>query len=193
MKQLQGIACVALALTVMGFVAASIASATTLEVKGTKQTGSVTFKTSLKSGTSTLMTDTFGAFFQTCTASVVEGKTNTFTGTTVSGPISSETFSSCTEEPVTVDLPGSLSVENVAGTTNGTVRSINARWTMPSPFGALACVTASSPGTDIGTLTGVASGSATLHLAATLNCGSITAKWTGTYTVTSPEGLGVTS
>jgi hypothetical protein len=180
------------ALALMAF--ASTASATTLEVKGVKQTTDVTIKSSLKSGTSALLSDTFGFFANTCTASSVEGSDSTrTTGTTVEGPISALSFSSCKEEPVVVDTKGNLSVEWISGTTNGTVRSIGAKVTSPSPFGALTCVTAASPGTDIGTLTGVASGFATMDINATLNCGLITAKWTGTYSVTSPEGLGVVS
>ena len=48
-------------------------------------------------------------------------------------------------------------------------------------------------GTAIGNLTGVASGHATMEINATLNCGPhlSSARWTGTYTVTSPTGLGV--
>jgi hypothetical protein len=190
LTKILGVVAVA-AMALMAF--AGTASATTLEKEGVKQTGAVTIKSSLKSGTSALLSDTAGFFANTCTASNVEGTTSVFTGTTVSGAISALSFTSCATEPVTVDTKGSLSVENIAGTTNGTVRSIGAKVTVPSPFGLLTCVTAASPGTDIGTLTGVKTGNATMDINAALNCGSITAKWTGTYTVTSPVGLGVTS
>lgn len=170
------------------------ASATTLEVSGVKQTSSVTVKGSLKSGTSMLLSDTFGGFANTCTASTVEGSSTTFTGTTVSGGgAGALTFTSCKEEAVVVDAEGSVTVENIAGTTNGTVRSVGAKVTTPSPYGTLTCVTASSPGSDMGTLTGVTSGNATANISGALNCGAITAKLTGTYTVTSPSGLGITS
>jgi hypothetical protein len=99
----------------------------------------------------------------------------------------------CKENPIVVENAGSLTVENISGTTNGTVRSIGAKVKTPSPFGTLTCVTAAAPGTDLGTLTGVASGNATMAVNASLNCGLITAKWTATYTVTTPTGLGVTS
>jgi hypothetical protein len=192
LTKILGVVAVA-ALALMAF--ASTASATKLELNGLPETAKdVTIKASLKSGTSALLTDTAGFFANTCTASAVEGNDSTQTsGTTVSGPITGLAFTSCKEEPVTVDTNGSLSVENIAGTTNGTVRSIGALVTVPSPFGLLKCATAAAPGTDIGTLTGVASGNATMDISASLNCGSITAKWTGTYTVTSPTGLGVTS
>jgi hypothetical protein len=181
------------ALALMAF--ASSASATSLEINGSKVTATdVTIEATLKSGTSALLTDTSGFFANTCTASTVKGNNSTkTTGTPVEGPITTLDFTSCKEEPVKADATGSLTVENISGTTNGTVRSIGAEVTSPSPFGQLDCKTAASPGTDIGTLTGVASGNATMDISATLNCGAITAKWTGTYTVTSPTGLGVTS
>jgi hypothetical protein len=180
------------ALALMAF--ASTASATTLEVGGVTKNEAITIKASVSG--SALLTDTSGFFANTCTKSSVEGTTaSPFTGTTVGGPINTLTFESCTEdakEKVVVDAAGSLSVAAITGTTNGTVSSSSAKVTTPSPFGKLTCVTASG-GTDIGKLTGVSSGSATMDISAVLNCGAITAKWTGTYTVTSPSGLGVES
>jgi hypothetical protein len=190
LSKILGVVAVA-ALALMAF--ASTASATTLEKGGVKQTGAVEIHATLKSGTSALLEDTSGFFANTCTESTVAGKTSVFTGTVVSGPITTLTFGSCKENPVEVKKTGSLTVENIAGTTNGTVRSIGAEVKTPSPFGTLTCVTAASPGTDLGTLTGVASGNASLAVNASLNCGAITAKWTATYTVTTPTGLGVTS
>jgi hypothetical protein len=190
-KRLGPVALMALALLVL----ANTATATTLEISGVKQNVAVTIKASLKFGTSLLLTDTFGGFANTCTDSAIEGKTSTFTGSTVSEPLSTLTFSSCTNQPVVVDTLGSLTYENIAGTANGTVRSIGAKFTSPSPFGALTCTTAASPGTDIGTLTGVSSGSATLDINALMNCGFFLpcAKLSGTYTVTTPTALAVTS
>jgi hypothetical protein len=180
------------AMALMAFTASS-ATATTLEVAGVKQTGAVSFKTKPKVSVTITLSDTSGFFANSCTASTIEGKTSVFTGATVSGPYSTMSFSSCKEEPVVVDTAGSFSIENISGTTNGTVRSIGAKVTSPSPFGSLTCVTAASPGTDIGTLTGVASGTSTTDINAALNCGLITARLTGTYETVSPSGLGVTS
>src|SRR4051794_31950570 len=126
MKQLRAIVCVALALALTCLAMASTASATILEVGGAGKNESVTIKASLKSSTSTLLTDTAGFFLNTCTASTLEGKTEgAFSGTTVGGKVSALSFSSCKESPIVVDEPGSLSVEWISGTTNGTVRSIN--------------------------------------------------------------------
>jgi hypothetical protein len=202
LSKILGVVAVA-ALALMAF--ASTASATTLAIGGVKKNEAITIHATLKSGTSALLEDTAGFFANTCTESTVHGVTSVFTGT-VSGPITDEvkegktvvtglTFGSCKENPVVVDKPGSLTVENIAGTTNGTVRSIGAEVTSPSPFGQLNCKTAASPGTDIGILTGVAKTTehATMDINASLNCGAITAKWTATYTVTTPTGLGVES
>jgi opacity protein-like surface antigen len=184
----------AAALALMAF--ASTASATTLEKEGVAQTGAITISASLKKETSALLTDTSGFLANTCTVSTVEGSDSTkTTGTAVEGPISvlswGTTTTPCTEGNPTVDTKGSLSVERIGTTTNGTVKSKNAKVTVPSPFGLLTCTTPAE-GTDIGTLTGVKTGNATMDISAVLNCG-ITAKWSGTYVVTSPVGLGVTS
>jgi hypothetical protein len=173
---------------------ASSAGATLLEINGVKQNAEVTMAESLKSGTSLLLSDTSGFFANTCTSSTTHFTApSDFFFAKVGWASSTHTYKSCKEEPVVVDTGGGGSIENIAGTTNGTVRSIGAKITSPSPFGALTCVTAASPGTDIGVITGVASGNATEDINAVLNCGIITAKLTGTYVTTSPGGLGITS
>lgn len=198
------------AMALMAF--ASTASATTLEVKGAKKSEGITIKASLKAGTSALLTDTAGFFANTCTVSTVEGTTETekidiiegkevktsatytAAGTgPISGPITAlswgTTATPCKEGNPTVDAKGELSVEWIKGSTNGTVKSKNAKVTVPSALGLLTCTTPEG-GTDLGTITGVATGFATMDINAVLACG-IDAKWTGTYSVTSPEGLGV--
>jgi hypothetical protein len=182
------------ALALMAF--ASTASATTIELKGVKQTGAVKISASLKSGTSAVLKDTSGTFANTCNASTVVGEdTTSKTGTKVSGPISSLTFGpTCTHEKVVVHKAGSLEADWIKGTTNATMYSTGAEVTVPAtiPFIGLTTVTCITNETDIGTATGVASGQATIHINAVLNCGSLlpSAKWEGTYVVTSPEGLG---
>jgi hypothetical protein len=179
----------AAAMALMAF--AGSASATTLEVGGVAKTTSVAIEATIASGSSALLTDTFNASANTCTSSTVNGSTSSpFSGTTVGGSITTLDFSSCTNEKVVTDANGTLSVERIGSTTNGTVRSNGAKVTVPSPFGTLTCTTSN---TDIGTLTGVASGSAKFDINAVLPCTVVgTAKWSGTYTVTSPAGLGVT-
>jgi hypothetical protein len=171
---------------------ASTASATTLEIKGVKQTGAVAIEATVKAGTSSILTDTSANFANTCTKSTVSGKSSVFTGTTVSGPISVLSWTNCTNEPVVVHKAGTLSVEWIKET-SGTVRSNGAEVTVPTGvFGTVNCKTSN---TDLGTVSGVSSGTATLALNAVINCGFFlpSARWQGSYIVTTPEGLGVTS
>jgi hypothetical protein len=196
LSKILGVVAVA-ALALMAF--ASTASATTLDKEGVKQNATVTIHATLLSGSSILLADTSNFFANTCTESTFHLHTNSFTAAgsnPIGGPILAMTLGKCKEEPVVIDTLGSLTVSWISGTTNGTVRSIGAKVTSPSPFGALTCTTAASPGTDIGTLTGApsATGNATLDINAVTNCGFFlpSAKWTGTYEVTSPLGLRVT-
>jgi hypothetical protein len=194
MKHLLSLAAVASVLALMCLSMASAASATMLEVGGVGKNESIAIKASLKSGSSLLIRDTAGGWIGTCSSSPIEGNTTNFTGTAVEGPISTlswgTTTTPCIGGTSTVHAKGTLSIDWIKGTTNGTVLSKNGDWTMPSALGQLRCQTPAE-GLDLGTLTGVTSGNATLDLQAVLPCGSITTLWTGTYTITSPEGLGV--
>jgi hypothetical protein len=188
LSKILGVAAVA-ALALMAF--ASTASATTLETNGVKQSGAVTIEASLTAGTSAVLKDTSGAFANTCTTSKVEGTTSVFTGTTVSGPISTLSFTNCTHEKVEVIKAGSLSIESITGTTNGTVRSSGAEVKVPvTIFGGIVTATCTTNNTDIGTLTGTASHAvgAEMDINAVLNCGSFlpSAKWEGKYILTTP-------
>ncbi len=188
LSKILGVVAVA-AMAAMAF--ASTASATTLEVGGVARNAAVSIEATLASGASTILTDTFGVPANTCTTSTLKGSTSSpFSGTTVGGPISTWDTSNCLEGNWTTDATGTLSVERIGTTTNGTVRSSGAKFTVPSPFGTLTCTTSN---TDIGTLTGVASGAAKLDLNAVLSCTVIgTAKWSGTYTLTGANAaLGV--
>ena len=194
MKHLKmiGLAAVA-AMALMAF-GVSSASATTLAITGVKQTGKVTIDATAEGSIKLEKTD--HTFANTCTESTVEGETTSFTsvGTApIGGPITTLTFKKCTTESVVVDAPGSLSIEWIEGTSNGTVKSSNAKVTVPSPFGALTCETGA--GNDIGTLTGKSTGFATMDIKAVLNCGFLapSAIWEGSYNITEPHNLSVVS
>jgi hypothetical protein len=199
MKQLKTIGLVALAATALtAFLGANSAPATTLEVTTVTKNESVTITASLESGTSSQLNNTSGSTQNTCTGSHLHGSTAppyTVTSGKVVAPLTEGenglSFTGCTR-PITIHFPGSLSVERINGTTNGTVRSENAELTVGAPLvGYLTCTT-SSEGEDIGTLTGVGHGQATIHINAVIGCG-ITATWTATYVITSPDGLGVSA
>ena len=187
-----GLAAVA-AMALTAFTAGS-ASATTLEAEGSAKSSAVTISASLQKESSAVLRTTGGLFANTCLGSTAHGTSaSPFSGASVGGPLSSLTFTSCSEEKVVVDNAGSLSIAWTSGT-NGTVTSKEAVVTVPSPFGTLNCKTGT--GTDIGTLTGAASatGHATMDINGVINCGIVpSALWQGTYTVTSPTGFGVTS
>jgi hypothetical protein len=174
---------------------ASTAVATTLEIAGVSQTTDVTFKGSLEN--SSILTDTANTFANTCIASDITAVDSTATtGAAVSGPIESLTASNCTHGPVVVDKLGTFSIERIGSITNGTVRMSGSQWTVPATVGgSTVIVNCTTSNTDIGTLTGTKSGTATLDVNAVLNCGFFlpSAKWVGSYIVTSPAGLGVTS
>ncbi|HEX6206457.1 MAG TPA: hypothetical protein VFZ29_11695 [Solirubrobacterales bacterium] len=192
--KLKNIGLAALAAMALAAFAASTASATTLELNGVTKNASVDFSASAESGTSFVVARTDGSLANTCTTSTIAGATSSkVTGTIVTGAVSSLSFGSCSET-VTVDDNGRLYIEYTSGT-NGTVFSEEAEVTIKTPFGNhVNCKTGG--GTDLGTLTGKASGTATLDVNAVLNCGFLlpSATWKGSYTVTSTGGsLGVSA
>jgi hypothetical protein len=175
----------------MALLVVGTASATTLEVGGVAQNKAVSFTASLKSGTSLLVKDESGTSTDTCTGSTIAGSTTTFTGTP-GGPVSGLTFTSCSHT-TTVLAKGSISFAWTSGT-HATVSSSGAEITVQSTFFGASAVCKTGPGRTIGTLTGVGSGSATLDLNAKITCGVLSdVSWTGTYTITSPAGLGAVS
>lgn len=181
------------AMATMAFTVAA-ASATMLEVNGVTQNKSVSFSISLKSGTSMVLGTTSGVSAATCTVSNLAGSTTTYSGVQVGGPLSVVTFSSCSAGSFQVHKAGSLTIERIGSSTNGTVRWVGAEITVPGFLGFTATCTTGS-GIDLGTLTGVASGNAVLDVNAVMNCGFLAPStfFNGTYTVTSPAGLGVSS
>jgi len=173
----------------------SDSSSTTLEVSGVPKNEEVTITASLASGTSASLRNTSASLQNTCTESHVHGNTQSpYTEAAITGPVASLSFGSCLRS-VTTHAPGKLYIEHITGSTNGTVYSEEAEvTTQVPPFSTYVnCKTAE--GTHIGTLTGRASGHATMHVNAVLNCGALlpSAKWEATYTVTSPTGLGVSA
>jgi hypothetical protein len=193
MKYLKMLGLAAVAAMALMAVAGS-ASATTLEIGGVTQNKAVTITASLEAGTSALLKDEFGTTTDTCTVSHVHGATTLFTapGTAeIHGNISELTFEKCTHTTKVIK-PGKLYIGWEEGTTNGTVTSAEAEVTVQSTFFGASAICKTGAGTKIGTLTGVASGFATMDINGNINCGILgTASWTGAYVVTSPNGLGV--
>lgn len=170
--------------------APGIATATTLEVGGTAKTEQVELTGTLKAGTSMTFKTTAGLFLNRCGSSHLQAATaSPFTDTKVTGPLALG-VGLC--EEFIAGTGGSLYIEHISGTTNGTVFWENAEWKISTVVGQLNCKMGA--GTDIGTLTGVASGHATLDVNAILNCPFLpSVRWEATYTITSPTGLGIVS
>jgi len=184
------------AMALFAVVGASAASATTLSVGGVTQNKSVSIAASLLPGTSALLVDTAGTTLDTCTNLEFKVATEgSFTGASVGGKVSTMTFGGCSHTTKVI-APGSLSIAWTSGT-NGTVTSSGAETTIQSTVFGVSAICKTGAGTDLGTLTGVASGNSTLHIDFTksLDCGAFLGKtsMTGTYRLTSPSGLGVES
>ena len=189
MKNLKTPGLAAVAAMALMAIGASGASATTFETNGALNLKDVVIEASAEGSIKLEKTD--GTFVNTCIESNLAANDNTkTTGAAVEGPVVALGFANCANAPVVVDENGTLSIENIAGTTNGTVKSANAKVTVASPFGPLTCVTGG--GTDIGTFTGKAAGLATIDIKAVLNCGFLAPSviWRGAYTVTGgPNGI----
>jgi len=122
--------------------------------------------------------------------STTEGKPNSHgTGKPVSGPISTLTFTGCTNSwHVTVNAPGTLSVK-ANGVNHGGALTSNGANVTTTRFGVTCNYETSN--TAIGTVTG--GSPATLHIEASIPiaagssflCGSGNAKWEGAYVTTS--------
>ncbi len=111
----------------------------------------------------------------------------------MTGALSTLTFGNCTSEGVQVHNAGKLYVIYTEGS-SGRVSSEQAEVTVPTPFGGTVnCKTGS--GATLGTLTGTSSGHANIDVNAVLYCGFLlpSATLKGTYTITSPTGLGVSA
>lgn len=161
-----------------------------------------TIEATLATGTSSNLTTTEGTVLNTCTTSSVKGTTaNAGSATeTVRGEVKKEnlSWSNCTAGPVTTITGGELEIHWISGTTNGTLTAKNFEVTTETFLGK--CTFVAGSATHLGTLTGATSSttSATMDINAVVTrkvndpdsglCPS-SAKWTGTYTVTSPLGL----
>ncbi|HET8814289.1 MAG TPA: hypothetical protein VFM51_04965 [Solirubrobacterales bacterium] len=179
-------------MALMALFGANSASATTVEIGGVTKNESIFSKTSLASGTSALLKNTSGAIQNTCTESGGEGTSSSpYTAEVLTGALSTGFVSNCTRA-VTTHEGGTLELQWTSGT-NGTVFAEGGEVTTRTPLlGYITCTAGET--SHMGTVTGVSEGNATIHVNAVVNCGAIpSAVVEATYTVTTPEGLGVSS
>jgi hypothetical protein len=176
---------IAMALLAIG---AGSAAATTIEVGGATKNGNVTIEAEVTAGVTLAKTD--GSEANTCSRSSIQGVTTVFSGSKVTAVLQALSFRTCKVEVVTVDDAGELYIEYEGSGTSGSVFSENAEVTVPTTFGfSVTCSTGA--GTKLGTLDGVAAGTATLTVNAVLNCGFLlpSATFKGTYKVSSALGV----
>ncbi|HET8815695.1 MAG TPA: hypothetical protein VFM51_12175 [Solirubrobacterales bacterium] len=201
LKMLSLAAVAAMALMAFG---AGTASATKLYKHTTALGVGTEITASLASGTSSRLTTTGGTTLNTCTSSSVAGEIENAGGAsaTVEGNVEPEnlTWTNCSTGSVTTTVGGNLVIHHIAGTTNGTLTAEDFEVTVDTFFGP--CTYVAGEGTHLGTLTGNSStsGHATMDINAIVTrkaedpddgtCPS-SARWVGTYTVTSPTGLNV--
>ena len=192
-----GLAAVA-AMALMAFVGVGTASATELYSGATTLKSGTEIDASL-TGTAAKLTTTEGAILDECAGGTVKGKTtnNGSTTETVKGSVAKTdlTWTSCTRPTETL-AGGTLEVHWTSGV-NGTVTASGFEVTVNTQFFG-SCVFTVAAGTSLGTLTGSTSSNAVLDVntVASLKSGAIcptTARWVGTYTVTSPKPLHVTT
>jgi hypothetical protein len=165
---------------------------TSLSANDTQGTGTEITAT-LKTGSSLLLKDTGQSNNDTCTGSEIKGKIESAGGeaSTPSGKVSSITFSGCSHT-TDVIANGSLEIKSIAGTTNGTVISKEAKVTVQSTVFGISCTANTGAGTTLGTLTGAGAGEqATIDINGVISLGSFCgdSTLTGTYLVTGPTGL----
>jgi hypothetical protein len=163
-----------------------------LEIGGVKQNGAVTFEATLEAGISWLLKDESGNTVDTCTKTAIHGVTTTpFTAEEIDATITKAEISSCTH--TTTVLKNGRWYFKWDGGTNATITSSETELTVQSTIFGISAVCKTGAGTPIGTLTGVSSGHATIHINEGLvSCGILgNAKWTASLSVTTPTGLGV--
>lgn len=177
------------ALVLLGTATASATKLCTGKACGIVYSAGTTVNLSLKSGTTTRLTSG-GSTIATCTGSSISSNTENESGATISANIESLTWSGCGQTTDTLKN-GSLSIEWISGTSNGTVRASNSEVTVQI-FG-VSCTFGAGESTDLGTLTG--GEEPLLQISATVKktaggflCPS-TAGWDAEYVVTEPHSL----
>lgn len=176
-------------LALLGTATASATKLCTGKACGVTYLAGTTINFSLKSGTTTRLTSG-GSTLATCTGSSIGGKTETESGTTILANIESLTWSSCGQTTDTLKN-GSLSIEWISGTSNGTVRGSSSEVTVQI-FG-VSCAYGTGESTDLGTLSG--GEEPLLQISTTVKktaggflCPS-TAGWDAEYVGTEPHAL----
>lgn len=181
----------------MAFIGAGTASATvicstTIETCPTAQKwGAIPLDFSIPSGSSLNLTKTNGESLDKCSVSTIKGKiTNTGSSTqTVTGPIESLTWSSCTFSTVTLKT-APLEVHHIAGTSNGTVTTDGIIEVTINTVFFGSCIFKFTNGVSLGDLKEGKPGTFAVNAVADVSGGVAcpeTGIWSANYTVTEPQ------
>lgn len=106
---------------------------------------------SLKSGTSMVLKNTGGSIEATCSGGTINGLIGAEAANVVSIETSEWTWSNCSHTADTIAV-GSLEIERIAETYNGTVKGKGAEWKFT--IAGVECTYGLGTGIDLGTLTG---------------------------------------
>jgi hypothetical protein len=196
MKHVKQLALAAIgALVLMALLGSANVSATTLskinQIPNEPFKAGTEIAASLKSESSLILKDKNTTTNDTCTGSELKAKTEA-AGATVTAPISTLAFTGCSHTTHAIKA-GTLHFA-WSSATNGTVTLSGTEWTIKSTVFGVSAICKAGEGSPLGTLTGAKSSSehATLDIEAQINCGALgSSTLTGTYSVTSPTGLGV--
>jgi hypothetical protein len=193
MRQLKTGVSVLAAAALMSLIGSGTAAATSIWSSGLERPVGTELKLSLVSGGTANRTDTAGNPIGTCSSVEFVGKTGQETAAAISIPLGI-TWAGCTNATKTLK-GGNLTISHIAGTTNGTVTSDTAEWTL-NVFG-VSCVYGTGVRTDLGTLVGSTTKTATLNINVIINeIGSQflcpdTSKWVANFQVTGPDPVHV--
>lgn len=145
---------------------------------------------SLKSGTSMVLKSTGGSIEDTCSGGTVKGTSEAEAGSAVAVELSEWSWSSCSNSTSTV-AAGSLELEHILGTHDGTVRGKGTEWKFI--LAGVECLYGFGTGTDLGTLTGGAEPVLKINTAINKTGGKFlcptTVRLEAEYVVTEPHAL----
>jgi len=177
----------------LALIGAGSASATVLCTNSsctTTYASGTTIDYTLKSGTTSRLSDTSSNSLATCTGSTVRGKISSESGASISSNLESLTWSGCSQTTTTIKN-GSLAITWTSGTSNGSVSSSSSEVTMVVV--GVSCTYGTGAGTTLGTLKGGEEPVLSISAVVSKTAGSFicpsSGKWTAEYVVTEPHAL----
>jgi hypothetical protein len=191
---------VLIALNLAGTASATVLCTTTSTPCANRWGANTVIDSSLEAGKSSEIKDTFGFQLEKCNTSTLKLTTTTVGSATTTVLASfakgSLTWEACNEGTTTL-IGGSVEIHHIAGTDNGTITVKELRITINSVLGD--CIYGFGKNfADVGTFTGGSIPAGTppvidinAVLASEGGACPVSARWTATFEVTSPNGFGM--